>query len=217
MLSTVCSRSPFQPKCTKSGIEAKRRWTAMPWIWLDFAGDLSSCRIAPIILKCANKLVYCPHVWGPCLSQQSYFQGSQFPGNMPSIWNSDWGHICTQKPLLGPACVIGKFQSFISHAPTLWLHANHDLCFVHYIQACLLCLCLDILYRPIIAKVNLSIWQICSHFFRESMFLVTNELEITELKTDICLSFFQENGEVLQHWIHQTISGMWLSASIFRR
>lgn len=75
---------------------------------MDFVvGDLSSCRLKPVQLKCANKLVYCPHVWGPSISEQTYFKDPSFPLNMPAIWNAEWGHICTQKPPLGPSCVIG--------------------------------------------------------------------------------------------------------------
>ena len=76
-----------------------------------FAGDLTSCRQKPVVLDCPNKLVYTPHVWGPSICSQSYFADKTFPTNMASLWTSEWAHICSTKPLLGPACIIGK-QSY---------------------------------------------------------------------------------------------------------
>lgn len=72
------------------------------------AGDLTSCRAKPVVLRCPNKLVYTPHVWGPSIANLPFFRLPGFPGNLLSIWTAEWAHICTTKPLLGPACVIGE-------------------------------------------------------------------------------------------------------------
>ena len=47
--------------------------------------------IVPNIPK--DKLVYSPHVYGPSVSNQPYFQTSDFPSNMPAIWNEHYGHL----------------------------------------------------------------------------------------------------------------------------
>ena len=78
------------------------------------AGDLTSCRQKPVILDCPNKLVYTPHVWGPSICNQAYFLAKNFPNNMPDIWGAEWGHICSTKPLLGPACVLGENRAPMS-------------------------------------------------------------------------------------------------------
>lgn len=92
------------------------------------AGDLTSCRQKPVALDCPNKLVYSPHVWGPSICNQTYFAAKNFPANMADIWTSEWAHICSTKPLLGPACVIGTLFDF--SWIQIWIRAQYLSTFV---------------------------------------------------------------------------------------
>lgn len=51
------------------------------------------------------RLVYSPHVYGPSVSRMSYFGASDFPRNMPAIWESHFGHLATA----GQNMVMGEF------------------------------------------------------------------------------------------------------------
>ena len=48
---------------------------------------------APVILDMAKKVVYSPHVYGPSVAPQPYFSATDFPDNMPDIWNTHWAFI----------------------------------------------------------------------------------------------------------------------------
>ncbi len=41
----------------------------------------------------ANKLILSPHVYGPDVYMQSYFNDANFPGNMPQIWDRQFGSL----------------------------------------------------------------------------------------------------------------------------
>ena len=53
----------------------------------------------------ANRLVLSPHVYGPDVFDMPYFQGGDFPGNMPAIWDQHFGRFAQQ----GYTLVIGEF------------------------------------------------------------------------------------------------------------
>lgn len=53
----------------------------------------------------ANRLVLSPHVYGPDVFDMPYFQGGDFPGNMPAIWDQHFGRFAAQ----GYTLVIGEF------------------------------------------------------------------------------------------------------------
>lgn len=47
-------------------------------------------------------------------------QAANFPANLPPIWTSHFGHIIANKPLLGPALVIGENRARASRAGALF-------------------------------------------------------------------------------------------------
>ena len=53
--------------------------------------DLQGVHDAPVTLNQSNKLVYSPHVYGPDVAYQEYFNVPSFPNNMPAIWTTHWG------------------------------------------------------------------------------------------------------------------------------
>jgi endoglucanase len=52
----------------------------------------------------ANRLVLSPHVYGPDVFAQPYFSASNFPDNMPAIWDAHFGAVRAQ----GYSVVIGE-------------------------------------------------------------------------------------------------------------
>jgi len=53
----------------------------------------------------ANRLVFSPHSYGPSVAAQSYFSASGYPGNMPAIWDTFFGHLVAQ----GFTVIAGEF------------------------------------------------------------------------------------------------------------
>lgn len=40
-----------------------------------------------------NRLVFSPHIYGPSVSNQPYFEAQEFPSNMAAIWDYHWGYL----------------------------------------------------------------------------------------------------------------------------
>lgn len=72
-----------------------------------WGGNLEPVKCAPISSSAipADKLVYSPHVYGPDVHPQSYFDASDFPRNLPAIWDRHFGYLADQ----GKALAIGEF------------------------------------------------------------------------------------------------------------
>lgn len=48
----------------------------------------------------ANRLLLAPHAYGPDVYVQSYFNDSNFPNNMPAIWDRHFGQFAGNHALL---------------------------------------------------------------------------------------------------------------------
>lgn len=58
----------------------------------------------------ANKLVLSPHVYGPDMFPQfSYFNTTDFPNNMPAVWDKHFGYLVAQGYTIIPAGWGGKY------------------------------------------------------------------------------------------------------------
>jgi len=55
-----------------------------------WGGNLEPLACHPLTIP-ANRLVLSPHVYGPDVYAQPYFAASDFPANMPAIWNAHFG------------------------------------------------------------------------------------------------------------------------------
>ena len=62
----------------------------------------------------ANRLVYSPHSYGPSVAAQSYFSASGYPGNMPAIWDTFFGHLVAQ----GFTVIAGEFGGHYTTSST---------------------------------------------------------------------------------------------------
>jgi endoglucanase len=59
----------------------------------------------------ADKLVLSPHVYGPDVHVQPYFETSDFPDNMPAIWDTHFGYLADR----GYSVIIGEFGGRYGH------------------------------------------------------------------------------------------------------
>lgn len=58
-----------------------------------------------------NKLVLSPHVYGPDVNWQNYFSDSNFPNNMASIWETQYGYLRQKGYTIIPGEWGGKFAT----------------------------------------------------------------------------------------------------------
>ncbi|KAF1315061.1 Cellulase glycosyl hydrolase, partial [Globisporangium splendens] len=70
--------------------------------------NLMDVQRAPLELSVPERLVYSPHVYGPSVSDMSYFHDASFPSNMPAIWDKHFGFIRGNEKYNG-AMVIGEW------------------------------------------------------------------------------------------------------------
>jgi endoglucanase len=87
--------------------------------------NLSDVGAQPIDLP-ASRLVYSPHVYGPSVFDQPYFGGSDFPGNMPDIWDEHFGFLYDGQHAVVP----GEFGGHYTDKDKVWQDA-----FVDYLLA----------------------------------------------------------------------------------
>jgi endoglucanase len=88
-----------------------------------WGGNLEGAAKHPVQLSVSNQLVYSAHDYGPELWNQSWFQAPNFPMNLPSFWQKQWGYLeqDRQTPVL-----LGEFGAQKVDVGTpegLWLRA----------------------------------------------------------------------------------------------
>ena len=69
-----------------------------------WGGNLEPVACFPLNIP-SDKLVLSPHVYGPDVFLQPYFNDPTFPGNMPDIWETHFGYLVDE----GYAVIIGEF------------------------------------------------------------------------------------------------------------
>ncbi|WP_291057486.1 cellulase family glycosylhydrolase [Herbiconiux sp.] len=71
-----------------------------------WGGGLSGVASKPVTLKVANQVVYSPHDYPSTVYNQTWFQASDYPANLPAVWEKNWGFIVTKK--IAPV-LLGEF------------------------------------------------------------------------------------------------------------
>lgn len=61
-----------------------------------WGGNLAGVASHPITLTDPNKLVYSPHDYPASVYPQTWFSAPNYPNNLPSFWNQEWGYIYQQ-------------------------------------------------------------------------------------------------------------------------
>ncbi len=75
-----------------------------------WGGNLEPMRCYPLAIP-KNRLVLSPHVYGPDVFAQDYFNQPDFPINMPAIWDQHFGFLLEQ----GYAVIFGEFGGRYGH------------------------------------------------------------------------------------------------------
>ena len=79
--------------------------------------NLVGARVAPVYLRDQTKLVYSPHVYGPSVYQQHYFESPLFPTNMPGVWDE---HFAFAQKETGRPIVLGEIGGKYSDQDRQW-------------------------------------------------------------------------------------------------
>lgn len=74
------------------------------WYW--WGGNLMGVKDNPVRLNIANKVVYSTHDYPASVWNQPWFGDSNYPNNLPGVWDKFWGYI--QKQNLAPV-LVGEF------------------------------------------------------------------------------------------------------------
>ena len=75
-----------------------------------WGGNLEPVKCYPLDIP-KRRLVFSPHVYGPDVYGQSYFNDSNFPNNMPAIWEAHFGYLVDE----GYAVIFGEFGGKYGH------------------------------------------------------------------------------------------------------
>lgn len=62
-----------------------------------WGGNLRGVAKKPVALKVKNRVVYSPHEYPSTISDQPWFHASNYPANLPGVWERNWGYIATKK------------------------------------------------------------------------------------------------------------------------
>jgi endoglucanase len=71
-----------------------------------WGGNLEGAKQFPVQLSEPDKLVYEAHDYGPGVSQQSWFQATNFPQDLPTLWEKHWAYL--QQDGIAPV-LMGEF------------------------------------------------------------------------------------------------------------
>jgi endoglucanase len=70
------------------GVQTQADGTSTWW-----GGGLADVAKHPIKLTIANHVVYSPHDYPSSVYAQSWFSAANYPANLPSVWDHDWGYL----------------------------------------------------------------------------------------------------------------------------
>jgi aryl-phospho-beta-D-glucosidase BglC (GH1 family) len=75
-----------------------------------WGGNLMGAGQYPVVLNLPNHVVYSPHDYPSTVSSQPWFSESNYPNNLPSVWNQFWGYLYQQN--IAPVW-LGEFGSML--------------------------------------------------------------------------------------------------------
>lgn len=73
-----------------------------------WGGNLSNAGAHPVRLNAPGRLVYSPHSYPQSVWNQSWFSDPNYPNNLPSVWDKNWGYLFRQG--IAPV-LLGEFGS----------------------------------------------------------------------------------------------------------
>lgn len=97
------------------GVEREEDGSSTWW-----GGGLRGVKTKPVTLKVANRVVYSPHDYPSTVYPQKWFSAPDYPKNLESVWEKNWGYIQTGK--IAPV-LLGEFGTkFETTSDKQWLH-----------------------------------------------------------------------------------------------
>lgn len=75
-----------------------------------WGGNLMNAEEYPVVLNVPNRLVYSAHDYPASVYDQPWFNASNYPANLPGVWDQYWGYLFKQN--IAPVWV-GEFGSFL--------------------------------------------------------------------------------------------------------
>jgi endoglucanase len=72
-------------------IEGVEKQSSSSSTW--WGGGLAAVASAPVSLSVANQVVYSPHDYPASIYPQKWFSASTYPGNLPAVWDANWGYL----------------------------------------------------------------------------------------------------------------------------
>ena len=98
------------------GIENQASGTSTWW-----GGGLSGVAAKPVTLSVPNRVVYSPHDYPASVYPQTWFAAADYPANLTSVWDANWGYI--SKRGIAPV-LVGEFGSKLeTNSDTQWMNA----------------------------------------------------------------------------------------------
>lgn len=92
-----------------------------------WGGNLMGAKDYPVHLNLPDRLVYSTHEYPETIYQQSWFKASNYPDNLPAVWDKYWGFLVKEN--IAPV-LIGEFGTkYQTEKDRQWLQA-----FQSYIQ-----------------------------------------------------------------------------------
>lgn len=86
-----------------------------------WGGNLQGVRSAPVTLQVSDRLVYSVHDYPQSIANQPWFSASNYPANLPEVWDRYWGYIVRQN--IAPVWV-GEFGTRLeTQSDRLWFKA----------------------------------------------------------------------------------------------
>ena len=86
------------------------------WTW--WGGGLRGVADDPVVLEVADRVVYSPHDYPASVAWQNWFGASDYPDNLTSVWDTNWGYI--QKQGIAPV-LLGEFGTKLeTDSDRLW-------------------------------------------------------------------------------------------------
>lgn len=76
-----------------------------------WGGNLMGARRAPVVLDVPHQLVYSAHDYPSSVAWQSWFGASNYPANLPGVWNRYWGYLVKNR--VAPV-LLGEFGSYLA-------------------------------------------------------------------------------------------------------
>lgn len=78
-----------------------------------WGGNLTGVKTKPVTLKVKNRVVYSPHEYPASVFDQTWFHAKNYPANLTSVWDKQWGYISRKN--IAPVFV-GEFGTKLQSA-----------------------------------------------------------------------------------------------------